>query len=172
MRTLTRYEAIDRLRRELLRWVDDEHSMCLVAARVGIFCRGLAALDDGELRERYAWIVERRGLRTRREIEEDANRWQLSQQFVKGASIACDVQTDEADTCLGWNTFSLQELERFLRDLCGVVARVVPDPEPKPSEASRSDTSPRHRRPTTRDRPRSGHARDRRRAGPSAATVS
>jgi hypothetical protein len=40
MRTISRSQAICDLRRKLLELVDQERSLCLVAARRGIFCNG------------------------------------------------------------------------------------------------------------------------------------
>lgn len=78
MKVVTRLQAIDDLRRAILQLVDDEHSMCDTAKRLGIYCRGFAQYADEELFERYKWIVQRRGVKTREELEDLANRWQLA----------------------------------------------------------------------------------------------
>ncbi len=50
MKTLTRTEAIDRLRSHLLGLMDDEHTICDVAAARGIFCLGYRRMSDQEPR--------------------------------------------------------------------------------------------------------------------------
>ncbi|MCK6551503.1 hypothetical protein L6R52_37045 [Myxococcota bacterium] len=119
MRTLVRGDAIADIRRELLRLVDDEHSVCEVAAEKGILCRGFRQFSDEELARRYDWISKRRHPKTREELETLANRWQLARQFVLDQRIACDVQLEDRDTCDGWDTFSNRMIERYYRELCG-----------------------------------------------------
>ena len=43
---MTRQEAIEAIRRKILEMVDDEHSMCRIAAEKGIFCRGFRQHTD------------------------------------------------------------------------------------------------------------------------------
>ena len=129
MKTLTRTQAIDALREELLRLTDDEHSICEVAARKKIFCGGFARWSSKELKERYGWIVSRRPRITRRELEDLANRWQLARQDALGTCIACDTQLEEKQhrTCLGWDTFSDEDLAAFVTRFCGEEVRIVAD---------------------------------------------
>lgn len=127
MRTVKRDEAIKDIRRELLKLVDDDHSVCEVAGRLGIFCRGFRQFSDQELERRYDWIVKRRNVKSREELEAFANRWQLARQFVQNQKLACDVQLDERDTCDGWDTFTLAQLERFYKQLCSEEVHVVDD---------------------------------------------
>jgi hypothetical protein len=119
MTTLTREQAIDRLRRALLELVDDEHSICEVATSKGILCRGFRQFSDAELEQRYHWLLERRGEQGREELEKLANRWQLARQFVQNSSLSCDVQAREHDTCCGWDDFTNHALEGYIREICG-----------------------------------------------------
>lgn len=119
MSSITRSEAIARLRREFLSLTDEEHCMCTVAAERGIFCRGFRQFTDDELRDRYWWIVRRRPAITREELELIANDWQLTQQEVKEAPLACDVQSRIHDTCRGWDDFTNEQLALAYRQLTG-----------------------------------------------------
>ena len=119
MSSLTRDEAISRLRNEFVAMTDDEHCMCRVAAERGIFCRGFNQFSDDELRRRYWWIVRRRPSLTREQLEQIANDWQLTQQEVKDVPVACDVQARLHDTCRGWDDFSNDQLAQVYQQLTG-----------------------------------------------------
>ncbi len=119
MKTLTREQAIDDIRTAVLRLVDDDHSMCEVAGKLGIYCRGFRRLDDDDLFRRYEWLAERRGVSDRGELEDLANRWQLARQLVTNHSLSCDVQAKEGDGCVGWLGFTDAQLEDYHRSLCG-----------------------------------------------------
>lgn len=123
--TVTRTEAIARLRMALMELTDQENCMCKVAAERGIFCSGFQRFTEGELRERYWWIVRKRPQITREELEAIANDWQLAQQDVRDLPIACDVQSQLHDTCRGWNDFTDQQLAAHLRQVTGNNVRVV-----------------------------------------------
>jgi hypothetical protein len=125
MSSMSRDEAINRLRDELVRMTDDEHCMCTVAAEKRIFCNGFAQFSDDELRRRYWWIVRRRPSITREQLEQIANDWQLAQQEVKDMPIACDVQRRLHDTCRGWNDFSNEQLAKFYEQFVGEPVTVV-----------------------------------------------
>lgn len=122
--TVTRSEAIDRIRQVLLEEVDEETSICKAAAKRGIFCRGFRRFGDAELRRRYNWIVRKRPDITREELEDIANDWQLAQQQVHDIGMACDVQTKVHDTCLGWDDFTNEQLTEFLTGMTGHEIRV------------------------------------------------
>ena len=119
MSSLTRDEAISRLRNEFVAMTDDEHCMCRVAADRGIFCRGFNQFSEDELRQRYWWIVRRRPSLTREQLEQIANDWQLTQQEVKDVPVACDVQARLHDTCRGWDDFSNDQLAQVYQQLTG-----------------------------------------------------
>ncbi len=122
---VTRDEIIGRLRLELLSKTGDEHSLCRMAAEKGIFCHGFQRYGDGELRRAYDWIDRRYPQASRDELEELADRWQLARQEVDQLPLACDVQQKERDTCLGWDSFSNEELAGFYRELTGKTLNVV-----------------------------------------------
>lgn len=124
---INRADAIEGVRRAIMDLVDDDHSICEVAGRLGIFCRGLRQFTDEELETRYQWLAERRGATSRETLEDLANRWQLARQLVQDASLSCDVQAREHDTCLGWDEFSNDKLAGFYRTLCDQEVIVVPD---------------------------------------------
>ena len=127
----TRKQAIDAIRAKLLTLVDDQHSICEVATRLGIFCGGFSHLKTGELRERYDWIVNNAPWIRRKELEDVANRWQLVRQSVLGTPLACDTQSRPGEshrTCEGWLGFSNPQLEVFHRDLVGEEIQIVEPP--------------------------------------------
>jgi hypothetical protein len=122
--TLTREEAIARLRNELVNMTDEENCACKVAADRGIFCGGFRRYTEQELREHYWWIVRRRPEITRAELEKIANDWQLAQQDVQRLPLACDVQTRVHDTCKGWHDFTNEQLEKFYWQMTGKEVRI------------------------------------------------
>lgn len=135
MKTLTRTEAINLLRTELLKHANDDVSICELAAKEGIFCKGFTQWTDEEMFKKYAWIVEKLNVTTREELDTYANMWQLARQEVSGLETACDVQCEEMDTCHGWDTFPNSKISVFLAQVCKVKARIVDDKDaPKKSE--------------------------------------
>jgi hypothetical protein len=130
-KVISRIEAIGRLRHHLKTLTDDEHSMCQVAAKKGIFCRGFARWSDEELKKHFAGLVRQRPKMNRWQLEELANRWELARQVVQNVTLACDAQTKEHDTCRGWDDFSNQELERFCADLLAMDAVVAESGAPE-----------------------------------------
>ena len=131
-KTLTHGEAIALLRRRCLALVDEEHSLCQVAAKLHILCGGFSQWTSAELRERYDWIVKKRPGLTRKELEILANRWQLARQFALEEPLSCDVQARETihPICHGWEGHSDEDLARFCEELTGEPHRVVSDPVP------------------------------------------
>jgi len=128
MRTIPRSQAIENLRRELLKLVDEESSLCLVAARRGIFCKGFGQWPREELERRFPWILRREPEGTRADVERQANRWQLGRQDPRRGQLPCDVVSDHRSfPCGGWDEFYESELATFHRELCGESVRVVPD---------------------------------------------
>jgi hypothetical protein len=129
---MKRTETIEALRKRLLEIVDDEHSMCEVAAARQIYCHGFAQWTFGELKKRYPMIVRSRPAITPAELRELANRWQLARQSAHGVELACDAQTLEGarSICGGWNQWSDDDLARFHAELLGEAVQVVPDPPP------------------------------------------
>lgn len=129
MKTITREEGIERLRSAIFALVDEEHSICEVAARLGIFCKGFSQWSFEELKQRYDWIVERHPDITREELEHIANIWQLARQEVHHTPTACDTQTQEHDTCLGWDEWGNSDLARFLEEVTGERLTIMSPPK-------------------------------------------
>ncbi len=121
MKTMSRDELIDALRARLLELTDDEHSICDVATRTGIFCHGFAQWTFGELKQRHPTIVRSRPRLTPAELRDLANRWQLARQTAFGTALACDTQMHEGalGICKGWDQWSAEDLARFHRELTG-----------------------------------------------------
>ena len=57
MSVKTRQQVIEDLRHSLHGMVDEEHSICDVAARTGVFCGGFARWTFTELRNRFPMRV-------------------------------------------------------------------------------------------------------------------
>lgn len=132
MKTIQRSLAIDQLREKLASLTDDEHSLCQMASRLGVYCGGFSQWTFAELKERYHWIVKHRPHITRDELEDLANRWQLARQFVKETPLACDTQArgeeGEKRVCYGWDNFTNAELARFYAELFGEKIGIEFDP--------------------------------------------
>ena len=128
MKTLTRRAAIAALRSRLSELADDEHSVCEVAARKGIYCHGFSQWSFEELKDRYWWLVDQRPGISRAELERLANIWQLGRQALFGTKSACDTQSLEHDTCKGWDEWDDEALARFVQELLGEPVAVVPNP--------------------------------------------
>jgi hypothetical protein len=121
--------VIDELREKLAKLCDDEHSMCEVATRKGIFCRGFAQWKTHELKSRHDWIARSRPGLARKELEDLINRWQLARQYLNGFPLACDTQAIEHRTCDGWQGFTDEELAGFCVELGGEAVEIVPAEE-------------------------------------------
>jgi hypothetical protein len=121
---LSRPEAIERMRSMLKRLTDEDHCLCSVVGRLGIFCKGFKQYSDDELRKRFEWIARKRPGATRETLEELANLYYLGRGEVTGAAISCDFETREHAGCDGWNTFDNLELEGFYRTLIGNPVRI------------------------------------------------
>jgi hypothetical protein len=115
----TREEAIARLREGLLRLSDGEHSMCRVAAELGIFCRGFQRWPDGVFQRSWSKVLGRSTHLDRSQLEEFADLWQLTEQLRLRVPIACDAQAIIGGTCRGWNEFSNADLARFSDEILG-----------------------------------------------------
>jgi len=128
MKTISRSQAIEMLRREFLKLVDEDCSLCLVAARRGIFCNGFGRWDDAELAKRFPWILHREPGCSRSQVEHQANRWQLGAQSIPEGRLPCDVEhRPHSLPCAGWDEFYEKELAQFYLEMCGEEVRVVPD---------------------------------------------
>ena len=125
MKTLSRSQAIADLKREVLKLVDSEHSLCQVAARRGILCNGFARFDTVELAEYVPWRLP--SGTGRAEVERQANHWLAALQDVEAGRLPCDEGVARGRMCAGWEEFFEGELARFHREMCGEEVRVVPD---------------------------------------------
>ena len=125
--TLNREEAIRAIRAAILGMVDEEHSMCQIAAERGIFCHGFRQDTHEQLKERYDWLAKRRPDASREELEDMANRWQLARQVVLKVPLSCDAQTSDRDSCGGWDDFDNKTLERFYLEILGKEVTVTGD---------------------------------------------
>jgi hypothetical protein len=135
-RSITRSEAIELLRTRCAALVDDEHSLCEVAARLHFYCGGFSQWPSHELKQRYDWIARRNPHVTRRELESLANRWQLARQFVLDSPLSCDSMAQEKThpVCRGWAGHSDEDLARFCQELTGEEFVVRADPVPSALE--------------------------------------
>jgi hypothetical protein len=115
----TRSEAIARLRIGLLNLSDGEHSMCQVAAELGVFCRGFRRWPDGEFYRRWTKVIGRSTHLSRPQMEQLADVWLLLEQLRLRVPLACDAQTIVRGACRGWNEFSNRDLEMCCDEILG-----------------------------------------------------
>jgi hypothetical protein len=120
--TVSRESLIAALRQELSNRAGGR-SICGAAAEQNIFCGGYHRFTDDELRERFAWLVRKRPLATRQEIEGLVDAWHLARQEVGGFATTCDMQQVERDFCNGWDDFWTDDLAKFYLDLTGASKR-------------------------------------------------
>lgn len=126
----TRDEAIGRLRGGLLRLSDGQHSMCQVAAELGIFCFGFRRWSDAEFERRWGKVIGRSTHLTRPQLERIADLWQLTEQLRQRVPLACDAATIGGGPCRGWNQFSNRNLARHCADILGRDVVVIDEPRP------------------------------------------
>ena len=126
----TRDEAIGRLRAGLLRLSDGEHSMCQVAAELGIFCFGFRRWSDAEFERRWSRVIGRSTHLTRPQLERIADLWQMTEQLRQRVPLACDAAAMASGPCRGWNQFSNRNLARHCADILGRDVVVVDDARP------------------------------------------
>jgi hypothetical protein len=136
--TWTREEAIARIRARLLELSDGEHSMCHVAAELGVFCHGFRRWSDGEFLRRWTKVVGRSTHLDRPQMEQVADLWQLTEQLRLRVATACDASAVMAGACRGWNEFSNKDLERFCGELLS--HNVVVDEIAQIAEMAQIDT--------------------------------
>jgi hypothetical protein len=121
----SRPEAVARLRAALLALTDEESSICHVAAKLGIFCRGFRRWNASEFDRRWRGAIGRTSHLTRAQMEEFANLWQLGEQIRQRVAFACDTKTEGDGTCRGWEEFSNADLARFCADVLGHNVEVI-----------------------------------------------
>ena len=126
MKSLKRNFVIDRLRKHLMSMTDQEHSICEVAARRGIFCRGFRNLSTPQLRKKFDWITSHRPGIQRAELDDLINEYQLARQSVLSVPFACDAAQRDRDACVGWDEFTEDDLARFYKAWYGEEIEVLP----------------------------------------------
>lgn len=128
VKTITRSQAIEDLRRELLKLVDEDSSLCLVAARRGVFCNGLRRWSMEELEQRLPCSLHHDPEPARAEVERQANRWLLELQDIRAGRLPCDIERGRRSLlCAGWDEFYESELAQYYLEMCGEEVRIVPD---------------------------------------------
>lgn len=135
MKIISRSQAIEDLRRELVKLVTEGRSLCMVAARRGLFCTGFDRWSDAELARHCSGELQPGPGVTRAEMERQADLWQLGLQNTRTGRLPCDAGgVIRSRLCAGWDEFYERELAGFYREMCGEDVRVVPDEllEPAP----------------------------------------
>jgi hypothetical protein len=117
--TLTRAEAIGRLREALRALCGGERTLCRVAAEEGIFCRGFRRWPEREFHDRWRGHLGVSTHLTRPQMEELAELWQICEQLERRSALICDAQTVAPGACRGWSEFSDADLEGFCREILG-----------------------------------------------------
>jgi hypothetical protein len=122
---LTRPEALQLIRGKLKGLTDDENCMCLVAARIGVFCKGFHEIPDVEFRRRFDWIARKRPKASREELERLVSLYHRGRQEVSHAELCCDVETREHSACDGWNSFGNAALAKLCFELTGRTVEIL-----------------------------------------------
>lgn len=132
MRTITREQAVAELRRTLMGMVDQQNSLCRVAAWRKIFCRGFSQWTQSELEQRFPGIPRGAGELERGHQELLANRAQLRRQDIHAGKLPCDLEPEERarSGCAGWDEFDDADLARFHREVCGEDVWIARAPQP------------------------------------------
>jgi hypothetical protein len=115
--SVTREEAIAKLREKLWSMTGEDECACVSTARRGVFCQGLNRLGDGELHARYAWLGKNRPSFSRRQLEDLVVAHHTSRVESTHSGICCDVETRERGACEGWDMFDNPALETQLQAL-------------------------------------------------------
>jgi hypothetical protein len=128
MKEITRNEAIESIREVLVDLADEKTSVCEVASRLGIFCKGLDQWDDRELRRRHTFMGAMQDKLERKHLEKLALRRQLCRQNLEYGWLPCDIFPGETGRtpCGGWSDFYETEIAEFYRQLVGDEVCVVP----------------------------------------------
>ena len=124
--SLSRPEAIERIRRMIKNLTHDDECACTTTARYGITCQGQTRLSDADYRARYAWIARKRPNASRQELEQLVTLYHVGRQTATGAEICCDVETKDHCGCEGWNMFDNSTLEQFYAEMSGERIRIEP----------------------------------------------
>ncbi|KAA3614295.1 MAG: hypothetical protein DWQ01_00915 [Planctomycetota bacterium] len=117
------------MRERLLKLAEDEgDTVCDVAAREVVFCRGFDRFPTPLLQERFAWMAHDPDIE-REELLDRIRRWIHAREQVLDLPTACDVMKEEGDLCRGWATFNLEKLAASYQELFGQAVEVVADPQ-------------------------------------------
>jgi hypothetical protein len=119
MKTISRENAVARIRERLVALQEPGKSMCRIAAERNILCRGFEGDDALTLRWRYAGKIPAAPHLSRGELQDFANAWQLNRQRSAGTALCCDAQYMFYETCRGWDDFSNEEIAQFFFELTG-----------------------------------------------------
>src|SRR4051812_4496675 len=114
--------------------------MCDVAAEKRIFSRGFRRWHDAEFHRRFKGVLGTSTHLSRAQLERLADIWQISEQFRRGVSFACDANDGGLAACRGWSEFSNAALERWCAELLGlsVIVTETSPRLPKPVDPEES----------------------------------
>ena len=126
MQSLARSECIGEIRKKLLDLARDEETVCDVAARKMVFCRGFERFPTPKLRKRFHWLAHDPEL-SREELLDRIRKWIHAREFVLELPSACHVMGEEHDLCEGGADFTNEKLAASYEELFGQPVEVVPD---------------------------------------------
>ncbi|HEX9795170.1 MAG TPA: hypothetical protein VGC54_14395 [Planctomycetota bacterium] len=129
MERIRRSECIRRLRDELVsRLETDDDTLCDIAAREGIFCRGFDRYPTPILRERFPWLLHHEEGVDREELLDRIRRWIHAREFSGDLPTACDVMAVDGDLCHGWDTFPDEKLEATYLEVFHEPVQIADEP--------------------------------------------
>lgn len=91
----------------------------------GIYCLGFRRFTGEELGRRHSGLLDSNLKMTPEELDDLENRWRLAMQFLERVPAYCEDHRRELGICLGWDSFSNDELERFCVEILREPVRIV-----------------------------------------------
>lgn len=129
MMILTRFQAIHRLLEQLRKMMDPDNAVSGDSHRKRLYCRDLKRLSDQELFDQYQGIAANLNTHQREKLEEYVNLWQISQQLSADGPFACyEAPCPKQEPCQGWDSFTTDQLEQYVKEILGETAHVVDEP--------------------------------------------
>lgn len=127
MERLTRSECIHRMQKWLAgRLQGDEDTVCDVAAREGVFCRGFDRFPTPILKKSFPWLSHDPNL-TREQLLERVRKWIHAREFVLDEHDACDLMACEKDMCTGWQGFNDEKVSATYEEMFGEPVEIIPE---------------------------------------------
>lgn len=104
---------------------DEEDTVCDVAAREGVFCRGFDRFPTPILRKSFPWLAHDPEI-SREDLVDRIRRWINARKFVLSLPSACDVEACEKDMCMGFEGFDDEKIAASYQEMFGESVEILP----------------------------------------------